>query len=366
MKEKINYSLPLTYWCSKENIHNDVILSTRVRIVRNIEGYPFVVQLNDNSKRRISEKVLSSFKDTKHYKTSSYWNLDYNCLHFLQEMNFIQNDKNVVDNEIFTNIIYNDKDLSECILINNEDHIKISSLSSGLNIENPLHKAKEIEEMFKENISFAFNNEFGYLSSKLNECGTGTKITLRVFIPCIIITNEYIHITSLLKDRHCFFKKVYPDSRKNELSSCVFDIYLNNSIEGSVEDQIAIMNTIGKLVEEKERKLRVKVADNYPTIVLNQLRQQLGYLKESLLLEYYEGLNIILSIKFGLELSLIGNISDKDLNSLCYITKGEMLRSLLVESDISFEKDVKENYLLVQRLRAIVIQNALTGIIHAN
>ena len=366
MIQKINYKADNSYWFTKDNVYNDVILSTRVRLLRNIINFPFEINMSDKDKQALSKSIVPLFSSHKEYSLKNYWTLDYNSLHYYQDLNLITQNKAIVDNDLFTDIIYANKEKDRAIILNEKDHIKIISLCSGLSCDEGINKVSSIDNIIYSDKEYCHNDEFGFLTSKLNEAGSGMKISLRIFIPFIMISGEYVKLSTVLKKKNCFIKKVFPESRKEELSSCIFDIFLNNSIEGTEEEQKEAINTIGIMVVEKERKLRDKVADNYPTIVLNQISQMTGLAKDSLLLEYNQGLNIILAIKTGLELGLLSGVTHTDLNSLCYEIKGELIRSLLYKNDITFEKDVKENDLLVQRLRTIVIQNALTGITHAN
>ena len=139
------------------------------------------------------------------------------------------------------------------------------------------------------------------------------------------------------------------------------------AVEGSVEEQLEKVKSLAIWIVEKERKLRTKVADNYPTIVLNKINKSLCLKDNSLLLEYKESQNIILGLKIGLNLSLLKGISNKELNLWYVLMDKDLLEHFLyVENDFQLEKDVIDNELLIERMRAIVIQNGLIGITHGD
>ena len=345
-------------WFELENPYDDVIISTRVRLVRNLADYPFVVKMTDHDKDDVTKLAKSAFSNLHNFSFIDYKDLSVSGLELLK-------DKNIISNKKCSGIIINTEDESTYCLVNEENHIKIAAFSSGLNCEGLMEKVYNIDKVLESRLTYAVRQDFGYLTSKIKDCGSGLKITLRIFIPSIILSGKMDFINNILKENRFCLRPVYSLKDKGEFSNCIFDIYQGNAIDGSELDQLANVQSIGMQILKTERKIRQEFADNNPTIVLNFFKQYFAKANYSLLLDYEDAVSIISAVKWGLNLKLISGISGNELNSLYYRTKLGHLKYLCNNFNFTFEDDIKDSIKLqVKRLRAIVIQQAFEGIVN--
>ena len=226
-------------------------------------------------------------------------------------------------------------------------------------------KVYKIDEFLQEKLQFAASFDFGYLTSKIKDCGSGMKISIRIFIPSIILSGQFETVVSLVQSKKLAIKPVFKATDNADFSNCIFDICTSNSSEGTEFDQMAIIQSVGELIFKTERKIRSEFADNNPTVVLNFFKQNYSKAMYSLLLSYEEAVNIISSVKWGLQLEIISGVSESDLNALYFRTKNGHLKYLCDNFAFTFEEDIKSSEnLQIKRLRTIVIQQAFEGIVN--
>lgn len=354
-------------WFYEKGQDEDVILSTRVKLVRNLVDFKFPKNLSEDDVRRINSLVEDAF------------NYDEN-FYFLKRDEISEygmktlKDNLMIKNSDFSAIEINDFQKIFC-LVNELNHLKIIKISSGFDCENAMKNIYKIDESLQNKLQFAASYDFGYLTSQIKDCGTGLKISLRIFIPSIIISGKFKNFLETIEKNDFILKPILEKSQNDDFfqnngdfSNFFFDLIPQICQKGTELEQLAQIQALGTYILKTERKIRTELADNNPTLVLNLVKSNFAKILNSLFLTYEDALSAIGIAKLGLEMNLLTGISEKDLNILLYSTKIVrllILKNELLESDCEnlFEEDIKDNEILVlQRLRAIVIQEAFKNI----
>lgn len=347
-------------WFANKGPENDVVISTRVRLLRNLADFPFPAKMTDEDRYRVSSLVYDAFSQLE-----SFHYLDFKELS--QPGKEILKDKNILQDQEASAILFDYKDESLSCLVNESDHIKLSSFVSGLDCEKAMEKVFKVDEKLQEKLQFSASIDFGYMTSHIKDCGTGMKISIRIFIPSIVLSGQFDSLISLVQEKKLQIKPVFKPGQSDisDFSNCLFDVSTSNSFEGSELDQMALIQSVGILILKTERKIRAEFADNNPTVVLNFFKQNYAKAIYSLLLTYEESVSIVSAIKWGLHLGLISGVSDSELNALYFRAKSGHLKYLCDNFSFTFEDDIKNSEnLQIKRLRTIVIQQAFEGIVN--
>ena len=343
----------VNWWFAKSGHDDDIILSTKVTLYRNLADFPFIRKMTDDDKLRVDSLIYDAFCK------ENYSFFYYDSLSESAKKVFIDN--NILVGNC-SSIIINNKDDSISCLTNQSDHLKISVFSPGLECENAAKKIYAVDEKIQEKLQFAASTDFGYLTSNLCNCGSGLKISVRMFIPSIFLSGHFPYIQNMLEEHNLQAVKVFAsdENYKDDFSQYIIDIKTTNAVEGTEIDQIANIFSVCQVILKMERKICQEFADNNSTIILNFLRQKYYKALSSLLLTYEEACDLICSIKWGINLKLLKEIAPKELNSLFYLEKDSHLAYLCNNFSFKFEKDVKNCLeLQIKRLRAIVIHQTI-------
>lgn len=347
-------------WFSVPGNCDDVAISTRARLVRNLADFPFSLKMTDDDRERVQSLVYDAFFANGNFENWRF--IDMNQIS--ESGKLILRDKNILDEEC-TSAIINYDDESSCCLVNGCDHVKLISFVSGLDCEKTMEKVYKTDEFLQEKLQFAASIDFGYLTSQIKDCGTGLKFSVRIFIPSIVLSGQLESTVSLVRSKKLSIKPVFKSEQIADFSNCLFDISTTSSAEGSELDQMAGIQSVVSVILKTERKIRSEFADNNPTVVLNFFKQSYSRAIYSLLLSYEEAVSIISAVKWGLQLKLIKGISETELNGLYYRVKDGHLKYLCDNFAFTFEDDIKASQeLQIKRLRTIVIQQAFEGIVN--
>ncbi len=224
------------------NSANSTIISTRLRLARNVDGMPFPHKLKELAAHQVIDKVeqtLSPVDKFTRYDMSSISDLDGTIL---QEKHLISPD--LLENSPFGAVLIS-SDENVSVMVNEEDHIREQVILSGLSLDQAYDRVNRIDDILSKNIKFAFDNRFGYLTSCATNVGTGMRASVMMFLPALTI--------------------------ENMIESCITDVgRLNMTVrgvygEGSKADgylyQVSNQRTLG--VKESEILDAVKAAINH-------------------------------------------------------------------------------------------------------
>lgn len=304
-------------WYLQNGKESDVVLSTRVRLSRNIKGIPFTT--------RCSKEDLKIVYDKMKEITPS---LGYGLKFFgLSDMDSITKqslvEKHIISPDFaktkipYTAIIINDEE-NICIMINEEDHIKLQVFTSGLDIDNLLNLAVEIDEKIGSIVQYSFHHKYGYLTACPTNVGTGMKISSLVHVPGFQMTGNISKILNAVNNLGMNVRGIYGEGTKAE-----GDIYQisNNQTLGITEKEIAKnLNLISGKIIEQERIARKYLAKKSVKFE-DKVYRDFGILTFAKRLSEEETLELLSSVKLGTDLGIIKELTDKKIAELILYTK---------------------------------------------
>ncbi len=344
-------------WYSVPGKDDDVIISTRVRLARNLADFMFPSKMTEDDAARIQALIYDASAFNQNYSLIDLSTVSTASKRLLK-------DKAVLSGKKCGAVLLDGNHEASFCLINETDHLKIVEYAPGFNADGAVRSCYEKDELFQNKLQFAGSFQLGYLTSRLRDLGSGLKITLRVFIPAVVLSGNLKFVNEFLSEKDCFLTPVFPsDSPRADFSNFIFDLSSPNAFAGGELDQLAQIESAGMHVLKTERKISAEFADNNATVVLNFLRQSIAKAMNSLLLSYDEAVDIISCVKWGLSTGLIKGISHADLDSMYFATKDGYLDYMCNSFPFEFEPDVQSDVnLQLKRLRAAVIQQTFEGI----
>lgn len=339
-------------WFYEDGPENDVIISTRARIVRNLADFKFPSKMSEDDVRRVVSLAEDAFNYDENFQFVRASELSKTGLQVLR-------DNTMIGNNNFQAFAMNNKEAVIC-LVNELNHLKIINFDCGFDPEKVMKNVYKVDENLQKKLQFAASYEFGYLTSQIKDCGTGLRISIRIFIPSIVLSGRFPDFSKKLAEQKFCLRPIVKPGNNTDFSNFFFDVYYGDCQEGTELDQLAQIQSLGTYIFKTERKIRREFADNNPTVVLNFVKSNFAKAVNSLLITYEEALNYIGVIKWGLQTGVLTGVSESDVNGLMYTTKYIHLQIVNDNYPFTFEDDIKGSQeLVIQRLRATVIQQTL-------
>lgn len=342
-------------WYNAAGDDDDVIVSSRVRLARNLANFPFPENFDEESAARVQNIIFDSFNhfdDAEAYQTVMLSTVPSLGAKILRERGLFQEN-------FGTGLVMRIDGVSSC-LVNCTDHVRISSFAPGLACNAAYVSSRDIDMQLQESVQFAASHDFGYLTARALDSGSGMKISLRVHLPSISYAGKIPELIKYCEERGYAVQDCFGSGSVFSLSlGGFYQISTTQAVSGNEIDQLAGITSLGKYICEFERKIRADYADNKSTAVRDLILRSFAQARFCLLMNMRESIDIISAVKWGLDLGYIKGIKDHDLSSLLFKVQSGHLGFLLKTSDFHFDNDVADDDALKEnRLRAIIMQEA--------
>jgi len=315
-------------WDTNENV---IWLCSTMRLIRNIEKFPFPQKLETERKRHILSLIQKALvSQEKLWNPQALQSADLSAIekeflieHFLMLEGF-------ADAGSGTAFVIDDT--GEFIsVLNVKDHIQLQYTDCSGDLEKTWTRLVGIEEGLSHSLNFAYSQKFGFLTADPLHCGTGLVCSCYLHIPCLIYLSDLKEL--FRRERQEGISATGIDGNPDEL---IGDILLirNNYTIGLNEEAIIsqLRNSILRIVIQ-EKNLRSKVKQEKNSIIIDKISRALGILKYSYNIETQEALSAISFLKLGIELGWITGMSVKEVNFLLFEVRRAHLLFALHENE---------------------------------
>ena len=177
-------------WLCAEGPESDIVISTRIRLARNVVGYPFMSRADDDIKKQLVETLRNTIQSTQighNYQFVNVAELDELDRQLLVERQLISRELAQSNGPRGVMIGSNEQ---TSIMLNEEDHVRMQILNSGLALEESWAEIDVLDNALEDRISFAFDETLGYLTACPTNVGTGIRVSVMLHLPGLRITRE--------------------------------------------------------------------------------------------------------------------------------------------------------------------------------
>ena len=333
-------------WYLQNGKNSDVVMSSGVKLSRNIAKYPFITKCSEEDLKKICEEV-------KEIAPSLGYGLEYISLSDIDDITklslvekHIVSPEFIVKNNKCKGILINSEE-NICIMINNEDHIEIQVFSSGEDLENLINLAVEIDEKLGELLTYSYSKQFGFLTVSPTNVGTGMKARVTVHLPALTLTGNIGKILRIVNNFNMSIQGIYGENTINR-----GDMYFisNNQTLGLTEKEtIKNIKTISLKVIEQERLARKNLTKT-PIELEDKVYRSYGILTNAKQLGAEECNELLSDIKMGVDLGIIKELDDTKVRELVLYTKPGNLQKYVGKQLDGYEKEIKRAEVVKQVL----------------
>ena len=313
-------------WYLQSGKESDVVTSTRIRFARNLPEFKF----NLKNKNEI-EKLKNKIKENVYAIGYGLKYLELKDMDDITKMSLVE--KNLISPEY---AIHNE---NGAILINDEENICIIQVfSSGLELENTLNYAIELDQKIEEVLGYATSKKYGYLTSLPTNCGTGLKASVMVHLPALTITKNINKVFYTINNFGVNIVGAYGENSK-ELGD-VFQISNKRTLGVTEQEIIENIKVVTEKLIEQERKARKFLAKD--TIDLEDtIYRSYGLLSNCRKISLEEAQKLISNVKMGTDLGILPELNDSKVQQLILYTKPANMQKYLGEQYEALERDIK-------------------------
>lgn len=292
-------------WYESTDTDSGLIISSRVRLARNLKKFPFSSRLSGKHAEDMIQEVTSSVMNDITPFASKFELLSLIDMSDSEKISMLEKheiSRDLIQNRLPTALLLLD-DRTISIMINEEDHLRIQTLDAGDSLDKCYETADKIDDLIEESVEYAFSKEFGYLTSCPSNIGTGLRASYMVHLPMLTKTERLRPLVQTISKFGLTVRGVY-----GEGSESLGDIYqISNQVTmGKSEQQIisALKNVTNQILQH-EMNLSKTVLENNYTDIEDKVYRSYGIITNSRKITADEASKLLSDIRFGFNFGVL-------------------------------------------------------------
>lgn len=313
-------------WLRGSGPESDIVISSRIRLARNLAEFPFVRRCNDVDRASIEKQVHQALLRTN----------------VLRDLLYVHVDKlGDVDRQFLVERQLISRELSEgkgarsaaidpgekfSIMVNEEDHLRLQAVNSGLDLERTWQQINAIDDEIESQLTYAYHERLGYLTACPTNVGTGMRVSVMLHLPALVLTRQIEKVFRSLQKISLAVRGLY-----GEGSQAMGDFYqISNQITlGRSEEEL--LQEVGEVVPVLigyERRAREYLVSQSHKDLHDKVSRAFGILSTAQTISSEETLHLLSSLRMGVNLGLISDLEIPTLNKLFIHTQPAHLQKL--------------------------------------
>lgn len=306
-------------WYNRLNAESDIVLSSRIRLARNLFDFPFPGKMkleDENEVLRLCREAVKA--DDFPVKGCSFLDLRNTTpveRRYLTEKHVISPD---LEKSGARTALFMSPDESLGIMINEEDHLRIQMLSPGLDLEPLYSLASAIDDFLSKRLNFAFHDTLGYLTACPSNLGTGLRASVMLHLPALSTGGVFSNVENLIAKSALALRGIYGEGSRPE--GAYYQVSNQFTLGCSEAEAIEKLVGVASQIIASEREMRVRIYEQNRLKLEDDVMRSLGLLQNARLLGSDECARLLSYVRLGVSLGIIVGIGCELLNELVITT----------------------------------------------
>ena len=314
-------------WLRGNGPMSEIVISSRIRLARNITGTPFLSRCTRSQRQNLEKKLRETILSAQISPEVLYVDLDAAPeidRQLLVERHLISKPHAAAEGARGVAVADNE---TVSIMVNEEDHLRIQVLRSGLQLEEAWEQINKIDDKLESTLDYAFHPRFGYLTACPTNVGTGIRVSVMLHLPALKLTGEIEKVFRAAKDMRLAVRGLYGEG--TEATGDFYQIS-NQTTLGKTEEEIIsdFKHVVIPKIIEYEQHARRTLRDDRTVQLDDKVGRALGVLRSARLIASEETLLLLSHLRMGLHLGRIKDIELRTINELFLLTQPAHLQKL--------------------------------------
>jgi len=290
-------------WLQGSGPENDIVISSRIRLARNVSGYPFISKATEQDRHRVEETVYRAVKNV--HENDELFEVDLESLSPIERQFLVE--RQLISREIAENAgpraVYIANDESYSIMVNEEDHLRMQAVTSGLNLNKVWERINSLDDHLEAYIPYAFSEELGYLTACPTNVGTGMRVSVMLHLPAVSISQEIDKVFRGLQKLNLAVRGIY-----GEGSQALGEFYQISNQVTLGRSETELIQQVQEIVErivQYERKAREAILKTDEELLLDKASRALGVLQTARSMTSDEAMLLLSTLRLAVNLKLL-------------------------------------------------------------
>ena len=313
-------------WLRADGPESDVVISTRIRLARNVAGFPFMSRADEDTRRQLVNSLRTTVVESDIGVETNF--VDVAALDDLDAKLLVE--RQLISRELATTegprgvVIGNGEHVS--IMLNEEDHVRMQMLQSGFSLERTWDEINQLDDSLESKITFCFDDQLGYLTACPTNVGTGIRVSVMLHLPALRITKEIQKVNQAAQKINLAVRGLY-----GEGSQAMGDFYqISNQVTLGCSEQ-DLLDNLAEVVPNilgYERRVRDLLCRDNKGQLDDQIARAMGILTSARSISSEETMHLLSSVRLGINLGMVSDVTIATINELFIHTQPSHLQKL--------------------------------------
>ena len=336
-------------WLKGTGPRSEIVMSSRTRLARNIEKIPFSNRANRQQLEDILAQVTDAIMSTDAMKGGTFFRIqDLNEIDrlFLVERH-LMSPEHAKDVE-FKGLIVDQKETIS-IMINEEDHLRIQVLQSGMDLRQCWQIIDTLDTQLSKKLPYAYSAKWGFLTACPTNAGTGLRGSIMIHMPALVFSGQIGKVLQAIAKLGLNIRGLYGEG--TEATGNVFQVSNQASMGMTEEDMLDNIDRIVNQAVVREEMVRKNLLLKNKEALIDRVSRAFGTLNSAHIISSTETITLLSAIRLGVDLGIVKNIDRTMVNELFILTQPAHLQKLEGKALTSNERDVKRADLIREKLK---------------
>ncbi len=292
-------------WFESPAVDVDVIVSTRVRLARNLAKFPFPAKLSEQKALAMIDEVKAAvFND----RTAVASQFVFAQLNDIPEARLNQlMERHLISREMLIKkapkALISSIDENIAVMLNEEDHIRIQTIFAGDNMDKAFELAMRVDDLIGESAAAAFDERYGYLTSCPTNTGTGLRASYMLHLPAIVMSGRLNAMFQSIAQYGMTMRGIHGEG--TEPLGCMYQLSNQITLGKSESETIESLQAVAKKLCQQEKLLRDRIYKQRTTDLVDKIYRSYGTLKYARQIKLSEAMNLLSDVRLGYQLGII-------------------------------------------------------------
>jgi len=306
-------------WLSGEGEEALVVLSSRIRLARNVAGCRYPTTADSETRKRIIgyfDSVVTRADQLvrgQYYKATDLEALDRD---FLVERHLIS--PAFLDGDMSKAVMIGNQERVS-IMINEEDHLRIQALSSGLDPQGAFELAMKYETEIGRYLEYDYDKDFGFLTACPTNAGTGMRASILIHLPGLVLTRDIDRVISHITRSGLIVRGFYGEG--SDVLGNLFQVSNQRTLGLSETDILSEISRVAREIIEEEAKARARLTEEAADMIEDKIWRAFGILKHARVLSSDEVMNLLSAVRLGHAMKVIDCLDIALINGILLLSQ---------------------------------------------
>jgi len=296
---------------------DEIVLSSRVRVARNLQGFPFPGRAGAEERAEVAERVRAAADRAESLRGGPFWTIDSleaEDREILVERHLVSRDLLAERGGPSGAALALAPENSCGIMVNEEDHLRLQAIAGGLELDAAWRQVDRLDEEIGGLLPFAYHHQFGFLTACPTNVGTGLRASVLVHIPGLVLTKEISKVLEGISQVGLTYRGLHGEG--SEVVGNFFQISNQTTLGKTEEDLIDHLGRVTGKVIEYERGARAVLLREAPSVLEDKVWRAYGILRTARSLALEEMVNLLSGVRLGMSLKLMKSPRVETLNEI--------------------------------------------------